>query len=523
MGTQLMMEFVEVRRCAVCGEVLVRREGEKAYAFRERRTCSTACRTKLAGKSRHIVSAPKECIYCHSVMHRREDESNASFQRRLTCGRECGHALAAMNHRKPLVSQRCVICGSMFERRHQQARRVCSAGCRDRLLGKQAEEKRKPQVQITCGQCGVVFSASPYENRKYCSIACTNQAFRTRERQANCLRCGKTMSGSRLRYCSQECSWKRNEHVRRKCGTCGDLFHPNTKTQRFCSLECIPKKRGPRVPLKTLKCEECGSPFDVKLRVHQRFCSTRCYHKNQENLIGCERCGKLFRAGKEGGQKFCSRTCMRTGWNSPRICEWCNTTFTPVHRIQATCSPRCARNHRYAREREQGLHQPVALTCQTCGKGFVVSAGNYRSSMKRNRPPRFCSKDCHYASTKGNFPAHFVDYMMGRKSTSIEVATYEALEALGVMFERQRFIGRYLVDAYIPTTRTVIECQGDFFHCNPEVYPDGPKFATQRKNVAKDIERFAYLRTRGYTIVELWEKDIREQGALTLLKEALGA
>jgi very-short-patch-repair endonuclease len=108
-----------------------------------------------------------------------------------------------------------------------------------------------------------------------------------------------------------------------------------------------------------------------------------------------------------------------------------------------------------------------------------------------------------------------------RRNTSIEAEVYAALTAAGVKHERQKPLGPWVVDAYVPALGLVIECQGDFWHCNPAVYPDGPTYAIQRKGVTRDRQRFAWLAKRGYRVVEMWERDIRERGAAALVEAAL--
>jgi len=78
-----------------------------------------------------------------------------------------------------------------------------------------------------------------------------------------------------------------------------------------------------------------------------------------------------------------------------------------------------------------------------------------------------------------------------------------------------------VVDAYIPESKTVIECQGDFWHCNPRMYPNGPKYPTQEKRMERDREKREALTAQGYRFLELWEMDIKEQGAKSLLESAL--
>jgi G:T-mismatch repair DNA endonuclease (very short patch repair protein) len=138
-------------------------------------------------------------------------------------------------------------------------------------------------------------------------------------------------------------------------------------------------------------------------------------------------------------------------------------------------------------------------TCLQCGKEFVP----------HRRQQITCSPRCHRKR------------LSSLKPTSIERAMYDALAELGVTFERQHAIGRWLVDAYLPATRTIVEAQGDFYHCNPAKYPDGPRSPIQIANVRRDAARLADLTADGYRVLNLWEADIRAKGAHALLSELL--
>lgn len=108
-----------------------------------------------------------------------------------------------------------------------------------------------------------------------------------------------------------------------------------------------------------------------------------------------------------------------------------------------------------------------------------------------------------------------------RGTTVIETKTYEALSELGIQYEREVAMREYVVDVFIPVLNLVIEVQGDFWHCNPEVYPGGPKTEYQRDNIIRDEQKLQYLIEHDYRILYLWEKDIHEVGAKTLIEDYL--
>jgi hypothetical protein len=73
------------------------------------------------------------------------------------------------------------------------------------------------------------------------------------------------------------------------------------------------------------------------------------------------------------------------------------------------------------------------------------------------------------------------------------------------------------VDIYIPSQRKIVECHGDYWHCNPKKYP--PDY--YNKMVGKtaqeiwdaDKERITHLRSLGYTVDVVWESDWKQKSA----------
>lgn len=154
--------------------------------------------------------------------------------------------------------------------------------------------------------------------------------------------------------------------------------------------------------------------------------------------------------------------------------------------------------------------QRVKLSCERCGATF-------ERLPRQVAKARFCSYSCSCAVSAERRLAKKAAW----KPTVIEAETYTALTTMDIPFVPSHRIGRYIVDAFLPTLNTVVECLGDFYHVNPAVYPDGPTCFIQRKHAASDPPRLSFLKGSGYRVIELWEKDIREHGSLALLKQLL--
>lgn len=82
------------------------------------------------------------------------------------------------------------------------------------------------------------------------------------------------------------------------------------------------------------------------------------------------------------------------------------------------------------------------------------------------------------------------------QDTSIEVAVQNELKLLGVEFEKQKYIGPYFIDIFIPAKSVAIECDGDYWH----------SFEDRKE---KDKMRDEWLEEQGIIVIRLPEHAIR--------------
>ena len=83
------------------------------------------------------------------------------------------------------------------------------------------------------------------------------------------------------------------------------------------------------------------------------------------------------------------------------------------------------------------------------------------------------------------------------QDTSIELAVQNELKLLGVEFEKQKHIGPYFIDIFIPTKNVAIECDGDYWH----------GFENRKEN---DRMRDEWLEEQGLIVIRLPEYAIRK-------------
>jgi hypothetical protein len=87
------------RHCEGCGEVLVRRDGEKGRDWRRRRFCSKGCASRFRGIARaeaataRAAAQTRPCGYCGATFSRRVGEAPKRWAARKFCSRACSNLM----------------------------------------------------------------------------------------------------------------------------------------------------------------------------------------------------------------------------------------------------------------------------------------------------------------------------------------------------------------------------------------------------------------------------------------------
>jgi len=81
-------------------------------------------------------------------------------------------------------------------------------------------------------------------------------------------------------------------------------------------------------------------------------------------------------------------------------------------------------------------------------------------------------------------------------------------------YENNVQISYYNVDFVDKSSNHIIEVYGDYWHCNPDLYPDNyihPYYKMTAKQKRKlDEDRVQYLESLGYFVTVVWESDLDE-------------
>lgn len=112
------------------------------------------------------------------------------------------------------------------------------------------------------------------------------------------------------------------------------------------------------------------------------------------------------------------------------------------------------------------------------------------------------------------------------KRSLLEIGFESFLNLLKIKFQNSYYINtkenHFIYDFYLPEYRTLIEVDGDFWHCNPNTKYKLPECKTQIFNLDNDILKNKWALDNGFKLLRFWETDINnnpQQIIETLKKE----
>lgn len=77
-------------------------------------------------------------------------------------------------------------------------------------------------------------------------------------------------------------------------------------------------------------------------------------------------------------------------------------------------------------------------------------------------------------------------------------------------------LGNFVFDARIINSNVLVEVHGDYWHCNPRVYTNGPINEMQKGHMRRDFAKKAYAAKMGYYLITVWELDLKQKTDQTL-------
>jgi len=213
-------------------------------------------------------------------------------------------------------------------------------------------------------------------------------------------------------------------------------------------------------------CRNCESVFENYGAKNAEYCCKKCYwefrKKNPEIVFQTNQVSNLIK----------------------KECLNCKKEYT-VHpyRVKSSnyCSIFCYNDYRNDK-----------LKCPTCKKEF---------SKAKYLKQKYCSDKC---AAKG------VEKRKSKLSKEVflflKKENYKIEEEFYLKLENKKIFCDFLINE-----KTIIECYGDYWHCNPSIYSENYNHSKLLKT-AKEIWEFdnyreSLLIAAGYRVIKIWESD----------------
>lgn len=110
--------------------------------------------------------------------------------------------------------------------------------------------------------------------------------------------------------------------------------------------------------------------------------------------------------------------------------------------------------------------------------------------------------------SKTSKKAYWKGYKRPNKETKPEKGFRDILSEMNVPFRMQHNVKKFLFDFYLPDHNLLIEVDGDYWHGNPEKFPDPSSM--QRKNRRRDRLKAKIAMEQGYKVIRFWESEIND-------------
>ncbi|MCX5849332.1 MAG: DUF559 domain-containing protein [Deltaproteobacteria bacterium] len=359
------------------------------------------------------------------------------------------------------LSRKCQNCGEIFQSKLSDINRGGGKFC-SRVCYNTRKTKSSCYIRVICKNCGKEFKTWKAWLKKggghFCSRYCMAENYKKGEFR-KCIVCGKEFYFQRARenrkdagkYCSLQCR-DNGKSIVKNCLVCSKpfkalaIYEGTNLEKKYCSSQCYLLSRNKEKI--TIICKYCKKPFLIlKSYLNHKpalYCSSQCSIESKKKRIDvkCNFCGKIFEKKEcySNGKNYCSQKC------------------------------RCA-----------DMKNGFLKICEFCGTEFYIRPSEIKKGEERNfKAGRYCSQEC---------------YKKSCEPTGLEIEGRSILYEIGVAFSEQVKIGRYIVDAFIPQKKIIIEWDGLYWHSIP-------------KRIESDNNKNNYLKAKGYNILRFDEIEV---------------
>lgn len=247
-------------------------------------------------------------------------------------------------------------------------------------------------------------------------------------------------------------------------------------------------------------------------------------------------CGKFFVVQITSKRKFCSKECSysytehkgsKNNIKLPRETRTCLCGCGEIFECKINNSKRYIHNHHLKNKRRKIISKEIRF-CK-CGCGFSKEV-KVNSVWKYKRGHGSGFEKGHIPFNKGKKCEEYIisfDFREWRRDKNLKMLSEhkfpqtntfphrllrDTMKEEGIWdlygFRDEVIIGFHSCDIASEKLKLAICVDGDYWHCNPLKYPNGPINETQKKNLSYDKSFNTYCKNNGYKVLRFWESDI---------------
>ncbi|AJD91432.1 hypothetical protein JMA_21150 [Jeotgalibacillus malaysiensis] len=268
-------------------------------------------------------------------------------------------------------------------------------------------------------------------------------------------------------------------------------------------------------------CKICG--FELSHNKQGRFTShiknehgislemylLKYYYEPEDLICSYELCNNAVQLYRGIPVNYCSKACRGRGRSEPIVCVICNLKFdtnTRPHRKTKTCSDDCEKKLRS--KKTKAWHDSMEINKKQ--EHFKRIISKTAKTRRKNKTPSWNS------GKTGIYSEETIEMIRSAtlkqmeeqvfKKTRIEKVLEEYLKEANIEYRYSFILQKRQYDFLLPKYRLIIECDGDYWHANPSVYPEPADWQIER--IKRDLEKNEIAKRSGYRIVRFWENDI---------------
>ena len=167
--------------------------------------------------------------------------------------------------------------------------------------------------------------------------------------------------------------------------------------------------------------------------------------------------------------------------------------------------------------------ESVRLHMERLSEGMFKDHRHTEEDKKRRSESSKGSKNNFYGKThtqevRDKASIGTLNYLKTKKETSIEKVLESYLQELNLHYRKQEIFAFWSFDFYLPDQDIYIECDGDYWHVNPNSKTNIPKTASQKKNIGNDKRKNKFMKVNGKKLLRFWETDIMKNKEVVLSK-----